>query len=123
MSATPARRDNLLPRSQRPSWRVNRAMRRISRDRWISGLEVRRIGYALASCSSGSPASVVKYSYAAECEVVGMIRGMPPAFVFEPHYPLVLDAVRKNEKRGSAFIELALLRTVIQMKGLYANNR
>lgn len=97
----------------RPSYRVNRAMKRLSRDKWLSPDEVSRIGLSLAKCAA--PAGygmVLKHSYAAECEIVGMINGFPPAFHFDRNYHFVLATVRSILKRKDPVPEIALLSTL-----------
>lgn len=99
-------------RAQPPSWRVGRALWRLSRDRWLAGPEVSRLGLALAACLSDRPAAVLRGTRVDACVAVGMWRGRPPAYTFEPHYRDVLEAVRKNIGRGAVAVELALLRVV-----------
>jgi hypothetical protein len=91
----------------------------------MSGDDVMRVGLALSRCASGAtPMQVFRRSIPIECEAVGMIRGKPPAFLFEPHYRKILAAVQKNQKRGAAFVELALLQLSAGRKlgGVYENH-
>ncbi len=98
---------------QTPSVRVGRAMARLSRDKWLSGEEVRRVTLALAMCASPArPHWVAQNAIRGECEHVGMIRGRPPAFVFEQHYGEVLRAVKNLTGNCKIAPEIALLQTV-----------
>lgn len=106
-------RDPRTNRTDRPSDRVRAAMRRLSRDTWMPPDEVARIGTRLSKTASPTAWAVVqKHSYAMECEVVGMIGGLPPAFVFEDHYRAVLRAVQTNIKKGREAVMIAILKTV-----------
>ena len=101
-------------------------MWRVTRAQWIDGKESRRIGYALAKCAvhrHSNAWSVFEAAVPSECRNVGMIRGLPPAFGWEPHYMDVLAAVRANQKRGAVFVEMALIATARADIGeLYENN-
>lgn len=100
-------------RLDRPSDRVRSAMRRLSRDTWLAPDEVARIGTRLSKTASPVAWAVVqKHAYAGECEVVGMIGGLPPAFVWEDHYRDVLRAVQSNIKKGREAVMIAILKTV-----------
>jgi hypothetical protein len=88
-------------------------MTRLSRDTWIPPDEVVRIAVRLSKLASPYAwGSVINHIYATECEVVGMIRGRPPAFLFESHYREVREAVQRNEKKGREAVMIALLKTV-----------
>ena len=88
-------------------------MARLSRDKWLSGAECQRIGLRLSELASwGGKHTVYKHAVSMTCEVIGMIGGEPPAYHWDKHFKQVLAAVRANEPRGVAFVELALLRTI-----------
>ena len=104
---------SLPSRFQKPSYRVWAAMKRLSRDRWLSPSEVETIGMALARrASPGRPHWVLKAAIADECDVVGMIDGKPPAYTFEPHYGEVLKAAKKIKATRVAHAEIEFLKTV-----------
>lgn len=91
----------VCPRKHIPSVRVSNAMKRISRDKWLCSSEVRRIGLALSRrASTYSPHTVFRAAIPMECEYgVGMIRGKPPAFLWEDTYGAVLNVAKKYDKR------------------------
>lgn len=103
-----AKRRGFLNLRDAPAARVQRAMWRVSRDRWLHPDEVWRIGLTFSRLASRNPSNTMKHAIALECEVVGMIRGRPPAYVWEPHYRSVMRCVRK--KQSAAQVELAMLK-------------
>lgn len=98
----------------RPCDRVRSALNRLSRDRWISGDECRKLVHSLACCCSGSPSTVAKAAMAAECEFVGMLRGYPPAFIFEDDYRDFFIALSGLKRDSQAKAELLILK--LQLK-------
>lgn len=106
-------------RKSRPSVRVNRAMARLSRDKWLLPEEVRRIGMALSECASYAPHTVFKWAFHEACSHVGMLQGLPPAIPCEPNYRAALKIAdeAKPAKRTEAMILLLknqMLRQEIQ---------
>lgn len=107
-----------MSRHDRPIVRVQRAMRRISRDRWIHPDDVERILSILVDCAHPRPCTRAYLSYHAipfECTAVGMLRGQPPAFASEPEYGEILTAVknlpsRRGDRACPADGEIAILR-------------
>ena len=83
----------------RPAYEIKRILKRLSRERWLSPHDVLRIGRRLAA-----PGKLPKDAFAIECQRVGMLRGRPPAFAWEPHYKHVVKATQ------SRFPELTLLK-------------
>ncbi len=104
----------MIYRHQRPSVRVFRALERITREKWISGDEVGRIGQRLAflACQHQYFWQAYNAAVSSECRIVGMIHGRPPAYVFDDNYRDVLNAVRKLEKNKALLPEIELLKTV-----------
>ena len=104
-----------------PSLRVRLALKRISRNRWLSPDEVCAAAKKLTLClSSGGSSfnSIIKASYAQECEHVGMINGQPPSFHFEPHYGRVIDARQKakKSKHNKVLFEIELLKIMMGVR-------
>lgn len=102
-------------RKPKPSYRVARAMWRLSRDKWLSPEQVSDIGERLAKCAAGGwgAAMVYKAAIPPECKfTVGMIRGVPPAYRFEAHYDVVCKAIKAARNQDCAAVELAIIRTV-----------
>ena len=77
-----------------PAHRVRRALKRLTRDRWMCGGDVYSATWSLARCACASPSAVgnvVKAAVRGEAMVVGMLWGEPVAFTFEHDY---VDAFR-----------------------------
>jgi len=88
-------------RSYKPSHRVNAAMIRLSRDRWIHPQDVHSMAMSLARCASwGSYSSVVKHSYHDNCNYVGMIQGEPPFYRWDRGYTDMLRLVKRKSKKA-----------------------
>lgn len=87
-------------RDDKPSHRARMALNRLSRDRWISGAECRRILCGWIGNNSAYRAAI------AGCEYVGIIRGMPPAFLWDDHYGYVLTAVKSGKSDTEIMIRL-----------------
>lgn len=76
-----------MPKWQRrPSDRVGAALRRLSRDRWLAPMEVRRTALALASCCSHNPPWTAKRWLESDFAQVGMALGEPPLSRFDDGY-------------------------------------
>ena len=87
-------------RGDKPSYRARRALNRLSRDRWISGDECRRILLGWVGNNSAYRAAI------AGCEYVGIIGGMPPAFIFDANYKYVWTAVNSGKSDTEIMIRL-----------------
>jgi len=87
-------------RSDRPSYRARMALNRLSRDRWISGPECKEIVSRWVGNSSAYKAAIEG------CEYVGIIRGRPPAYIFESHYRDVYKAVTSGKSDTEIMIKL-----------------
>ncbi len=99
-------------RIQTPSNRLSYAMERITRNKWIPGSEVRRIGLALAKKVSYMPTRTYDAAIRSECYVIGMINGGPPCYFHERCYENIVAAVKHNEKKGEIAVLIAILRYI-----------
>ena len=104
-------------RHEKPSYRVWRAMKRISRDKWLSPEEVGRISRGLAyHCCWGHGAQRMALKFAIDdlCIHVGMIDGKPPFDKHEKGFNLFRKWIATGNKRTPA--ELAILNFKIKEK-------
>lgn len=99
-------------RSWPPYLRVRLAMARLTRDRWMAPEDVTKTVNRLLTCATAPGFLGGRNVVPFECQGVGMIRGRPPAYHFEPHYPVVLDAVRRVLKNPKLCPEIEILKTV-----------
>ncbi len=99
---------------QPANYRVRRALTRLSRDRWLSGREVRDIAIRLARCCSGNPAWTADHSYPMPCSVIGMLRGMPPAWTLDDDYRDFVHALRDLKCRKPFDGELLILKLTLK---------
>lgn len=81
---------------QRPSTRIWRALRRLTRDRWISGPDLHKIVFSWCSSHGWMMGQVVRGVH--EEFVVGMFRGKATAHHWQPDYGRVVDALYRNKK-------------------------
>jgi hypothetical protein len=96
--------------------RVRKAMERLTRNKWMCGEDVKRIGYRLSCCASDVPWSVMKAVIPGEAEIVGMIHGAPVAYAFETHYREVLKLLWKQKEKLDSSIELSILNILLKVK-------
>lgn len=115
-------------RKNKPVARVAMAMARISRDKWLHPVEVRNCGESLSSCASKHSMWVMAKAIPHECLEVGMLRGLPPAFEFEPHYREAADALRKTKpcfycdtRQTQVILKLIQLSEKSTLRGMYEN--
>lgn len=106
-------------RLQTPSYRVRRALARMSRDRWLPPETVRSAALRLASCVSGNPIWTADHAYPMECAAVGMLRGAPPAWRWDADYKDFLDALggKKRFKPGQPELLILKLNLVRKTNG------
>lgn len=100
-------------RIDKPSLRVRAAMERLSRNRWLTGKECREFAWRLSLCASWSTNgahSVYRGAMPKECEVIGMVRGAPPAWLWEPHYKTAMRMLRHIEPGPDGLGEMQLLK-------------
>ena len=110
-----------MARTDRPLDRVREAMRRLSRDKWLSPKETRDYTHSLLRHAVWTTPSIfLDRVYPDACNAVGMIRGLPPAFPGEAHYGDVLSLVRNHRKSDHRPMELKLLNLV---RSKYENDR
>lgn len=100
--------------SIRPIDRVRRALIRVSREKWLHPEDVSRVAMAFANRYSANPQWTANSAYAQACSVIGMIRGEPPAYPFEPEYHDYLAALRGLKKTETAAAELLILKLTIK---------
>lgn len=106
-----------------PSYRVRRALRRISRSQWLDPESLGKTGYRLCQCASFSDSSAWTVFHAAipdACLFVGMIKGEPPCHRFEDKYLKILSIVRNRNKRNNTETLIKLTRAI---GDIYENNR
>lgn len=97
-------------RSDKPSYRVALALRRLSRDRWLSGEEASDLCFRLSQCASPrSWPNVAKAAMCGECEFIGMYHGEPPTYHFDPNYGDVYRALSGVKRKKDASVELMIL--------------
>lgn len=101
---------------QKAVYRVWRALRRISRDRWIPGKDVFDIGIRLARCCSCRPTVVLRKAIEPECEVIGMIQGFAPAHVQDVDYGRYVDFLCDKKQRNDLSVELGILKLTINRR-------
>lgn len=102
-----------LPKwNYKPSERVFKALQWLSRDKWLSPFEVKRIGFALSKIACPhAPHHVYKYA-TYQCSVaVGIFDGEPPFFPGEKNYSRWLKAIKNMNDQVP---ELALLKIFIR---------
>ncbi len=102
-------------RKDRPVDRIRAVMRRLSRDRYLTGGEVVMISRKLARLASpGRYYTVINNAFARECDCIGMIDGYPPAFVFEKRHAFFFEAMKGRKPDNDGTNELLLLNTLIR---------
>lgn len=89
-------------------------MRRLSRDRWLSGREVLDLSIRLSNCCSGNPTWTAQASVPGCCTVVGMLQGEPPARPGEPDYGRFVYALKDLKRDSGAKAELLILKLLLQ---------
>lgn len=102
-------------RNSKPVERVNAIMTRLSRDKYLTASEVKRILWKLVKKTApGSPHIVAKYAISEDCQYVGMIKGRPPVCMGEDHYFATQRVMynRRQTKDGSN--ELLLLSIILK---------
>lgn len=104
-----------------PGPRMRRVMARLSRDRWLPPSEVEGLALRLAwKFGSGNPHATVKAWLPEMAPHVGMLRGDAVCDQFQPGRGLLIERLRKIEKRKDrlALGELEVLHFVLK-KGAY----
>lgn len=102
----------MTDRGSKPIIRIHASMKRLSRDKWLSPEEVMEISTRLSKLCSTSYGNIVKHAFPYECFIVGMIKGEPPAYLFENRYKAVLEAVKKVEHSKTLTPEIELLKAM-----------
>ena len=97
-------------------WRINRALARLSRDRWLSGHEVTQLAITFARSRSAHPFWSAQQSYPSVCRVVGMMRGKPPFDLGEPEYGMFMRATEKLKRNDAAQAEMLILKLTLERK-------
>ena len=88
-----------IPRKQKPVYRVSEAVRRLSRDRWLSPRECSDLGFRFARMAgSCRPAQTRDAAIPMPCRwTVGMLRGRPPALPDDPGYVVLMDWLQRHQ--------------------------
>lgn len=110
-------------RRQKPRDRVWCAMRRLTRDKWICGEEVERIGHALARCASRQPTKVFEEAISDRCLTFGMTNGRPltsPYKCDHKEFLEELDRVARDKRKVLSSNELDEL--IERVKGKFCKN-
>ena len=89
--------------AQRPSWRIQRVMARLSRERWIPGEEYwDTVVHLSKKISYDAWGRVARAAGPSECEIVGMIHGEPPAYILDKDYRDFVKALHGKKFSGIA---------------------
>jgi len=108
-------RDRQTYKRNRPRDRVHRVMQRISRDKWLSPDDVRRIGMNLSWKCSRAGHTVYRAAIPETCECIGMWQGYAPVCIHTQNYEYgkILKLV-KTFKNDPISIEIGILRIVVR---------
>lgn len=94
--------------------RVRAALKRISRDKWLSPQEVCDTAARLAVHCSGNPTWTADRAVPGECTVIGMLKGEPPAWRWEDDYKTFFKALHGLNRDSGAKAELIILNLTIK---------
>ena len=101
-------------RSDHISYRARTALKRLSRNKWISGKKCERIVRNWVTNENAYNA-VMKGGI----EYVGIINGFPPAFFFEDHYKEVYKITNSGKSDVEIMIKLLTILSRIQDENLW----
>lgn len=107
-------------RLKRPnrSWkaveRIRAALKRISRDKWLSPDEIRGMALHMARLCSSNPTWTASHAIPMECEAIGMLKGEPPAWRWEDDYKTYFSALHGLNRDSGAKAELIILNLTIK---------
>ena len=110
-------REQRRHRKDAPGPRMRRVMARLSRDRWLPTSEIEALALRLAwKFGSGNPYATVKAWLPEMALYVGMLRGDAVCDRFHPRRGLLIERLRKIEKRKDmlALGELEVLNFVLK---------
>ncbi|WP_172417157.1 hypothetical protein [Pandoraea apista] len=114
----------------RPSVRIQDAMSRLSRDRYLCPQEVVQISIALAKklhIAPNSRAIAIKHAFKDECNYWGMVQGRPPvnAWAYEPTFMLskAMERLKKLTPGEPIKNELALMNVIAEIEKWKAKPR
>jgi len=110
----PAKKQRVVYRIQPPANRVRRALARLSRDKWLAPTECIDLAQRLAACCSANSSWTADAAVPDACLVIGMLRGMPPAFPWDHDYPKFMAALRGLKPQQSAKAELLILKLQLE---------
>lgn len=106
-----------------PAWRVERALKRLSRDRWLSGEEVEQLALSLSRCCSSRPNSTAWAAAPGPYRSLGMIAGRLPCLPDDPRFPkfqrALFDRKRRGETDMSPEIDILNLTLNLKVKNVY----
>ena len=95
----------------RPSIRVNLALKRITRDKYLCGEKIEDISHRLAKCASPSSwQNVRNAAFPQECLIIGMFQGKPPAYYFQSFYSEAVYVFGGLKQTENARAELLYLK-------------
>lgn len=96
-----------IPRRQSRQYRLLTAMRRLSRNRWLTASETRRIGIALARCCSYRPWQTLEAAIGPTALYgVGLADGRSAVWLDDPNYRNILEFSKQVETFESLAAEL-----------------
>ena len=107
-------------RRDKPIVRVENAMRRLSRDRWLSPATVRKVAVAFARLAGSSrPSVTAEAAVAFSAYYAGMLRGRPASWPGSPGWGVIVDFGRRYDegKVRTNLPELRLLQIIVQHSG------
>ncbi|WP_025040999.1 hypothetical protein [Nitrosospira briensis] len=107
----------LFPK-QRPVYRVQKALKRLSREKWICGGEINDMCMKLSKLAAPVGwGNVASHAMRYDCVFVGMWNGEPPARRgIDPYYPEMLRALKGRNTKSDASTELLILEIKLRSK-------
>jgi hypothetical protein len=94
--------------------RVRVALGRLSRDRWLPPADVQTAALRLAECVSRNPSWTADKACPKECTVVGMLKGAPPAWMWDADYGAFVRALSNLNTSKPNAGELAILQLTLK---------
>lgn len=99
---------------QRPSYRVELAMKRLSRNQYLTPQEVDFIGMALARIASPSQWASVFRAVIGHHYFTGMINGEPAFYVYERGYKDALKVVSQEKDKTKILIQFLKIKEKVK---------
>ena len=106
----------------KPKERVALAIVRLSRDRWLSPLEIKGLEARFFTAdgrgtwSGGTWRSLGYSNIWSECRAIGMLRGRPPVFCGDPGYGDLVEVLGARKKWKPLQAEMCILNFKLKQK-------